>query len=268
MSENWHTPSQIFKMLENDTSCGIYKIMLKNKDAFKPYNSEFHDEYDAQGKPDIIYIGKAKRNDGLRGRLQNELLQRGRGTFFRSIGGVLKYSPRNNQYGRNAINYTFSGREKEAIIAFMEQNFLVSVLIIKNDTEIRLKEHQLIYEFKPVINIALNSNNSPTVIRERKRCRDIAYSRDIDNAFVNLLHQANENNWCIKPMCTTCSCLDYRAEISRLGTDVLFEAMMVTDTESLMRQKNWQDGTKTAMMLLSPEQRSKLLSHWPKVFGR
>lgn len=187
MFVNWYTPTQVLDMLKDDTSNGLYAIMLKNKNAFKPYNDEFHKEYKKHGQRDIIYIGKAFRNGGIKARLRNELRQSGKGTFFRSVGAVLKYNPKNNQKGRNITNYTFAECEKERIITFIESNFRVSYEVIKNKDEIESQEEKLICELEkklicelePIFNISSNPNNSLIVKAERTRCRGFARSTDV-----------------------------------------------------------------------------------------
>lgn len=178
MFENWYTPTQVLEVLRNNTSNGLYAIMLKDKDAFEPYNDEFHKEYIERGQPDIIYIGKAYRRGGIRARLRNELRQSGKATFFRSVGAVLKYSPKNNQTGRNIINYTFAEREKESIIAFMEDNFLVSCEVINDQNKIENQEESLIHKLEPIFNHDFNPNKSLVVKTERERCRCFAESTD------------------------------------------------------------------------------------------
>lgn len=184
MFENWYTLTEVFEALDGNTSNGLYAVKLKNKNAFSSYNPELHNEYVLRGQPDIIYVGKACRRGGIRARLRNELLQMGKGTFFRSVGAVLNFNP--EPVAANPVNYTFAEQKKGAIIAFMEENFLVSYEIIESQDEIIAKEKRLIHiELRPIFNLQNNPELSPAVKIERARCIRFARGQEQVNGFQN-----------------------------------------------------------------------------------
>jgi hypothetical protein len=75
-----------------------------------------------------IYVGKAERT--LRQRLEQELMHRRPGTFFRSIGCVLGYEPiAGHLIGiRNQNNFKFSTEITNEIIEWLGNNIEVSII--------------------------------------------------------------------------------------------------------------------------------------------
>lgn len=118
-----------------------------------------------------IYVGKAERT--LRQRLEQELMHKRPGTFFRSIGCVLGYEPIvGHLIGmRNQNNYKFSTEITNEIIEWLGNNIEVSIINYDGNFGI---EKSIIEILCPLLNI----DNNPLVLQElnedRQRCRDIA----------------------------------------------------------------------------------------------
>lgn len=196
MFDYWYSPSEILSRLNGNAQNGLYAIKLKNKNAFELYNPAFHSEYVGRRQPDIIYIGKAYRRGGIRARLMNELRQHGKATFFRSAGALLKFNP--VRECEDTINYTFAEPDKNAIIAFMEKNLLVSYEPYIHLSEINELEYRLIHsDYKPIINIKNNPEPSKVVQEERARCISFARGNNLslNNDFTEIMRYAHYWNW-------------------------------------------------------------------------
>lgn len=173
MGMGFKKPSVALRELETDNAKGIYFIKLVNKDAFEQINPEFHLEYVNKGYSDVIYIGKATGPGKLRTRLNQELRQENRATFFRSIGALIGAVPQDGQ--ASPSNYMFFGSEEEKVINFIDSNIEVYYRkLYISDEEIEKREIELIKEMQPIINIQHNPSKSLVLERAREQCRQIA----------------------------------------------------------------------------------------------
>jgi len=152
------------------SSSGIYCIKIKDKAALpKPFNVYL----DERGH-NVIYIGIATKN--LKTRLGQELLAKGPGTFFRTLGAILNYRPLHGSLiGKsNTKNYKFQNHHRDEIIEWINKNLEINWVKVDNDFEII--ENDLIKTYKPI----LNSTKNPLKIKElstlRDECRKIANS--------------------------------------------------------------------------------------------
>ena len=147
---------------------GFYCIRLKDK-------SKLPNRYQSileVRKYKFIYIGKAEKT--LRQRLEQELEHKSPGTFFRSIGCVLGYSPmKGHLIGKaNQKNFKFSKEDSSNIISWLKEN--VEVSIVEYEGEFDTKENELIKEYAPLLNIDKNPSKLQELIDDRKKCRNIA----------------------------------------------------------------------------------------------
>lgn len=148
---------------------GLYCIRIKDKHLLtEPFYSHLKER-----NHNIIYIGIASKSLKTRF-LGQELRAIGHGTFFRSIGAVLGFTP---EYGslkdkKNQNNYTFSVSDKRKIIKWINQNLIVNW--VKVDQDINNIENELIKTHLPLLNIAGN----PAALKElsilRDNCKRIA----------------------------------------------------------------------------------------------
>lgn len=151
---------------------GFYCIRLKE-------NSKLPNRYQSileVRKYKFIYIGKAEKT--LRQRLGQELEHKSAGTFFRSIGCVLGYSPmKGHLIGKaNQNNFKFSIEDTSKIISWLKEN--VEVSIVEYEGNFELKEGELINKFIPLLNIDKNPSKLQELIDDRKRCKNIAIGLD------------------------------------------------------------------------------------------
>ena len=122
---------------------------------------------------DIIYIGIATQS--LRKRMLNqELLAKGHGTFFRSIGAVLGFCPPFNSLAgrKNKRNYVFSDDDEKKIIDWLNDNLLVNWITFSGNAG--LLETRLISKYKPILNLDKNPNPIPELSALRKKCVNVA----------------------------------------------------------------------------------------------
>jgi len=148
---------------------GLYCIRIKDTHTLpEPFKTELR-----KREHDIIYIGIASKSLHKR-MLNQELRANGHGTFFRSLGAVLAYTPPFNSLSakKNKRNYKFSSSDEKEIINWINQNLLVNWINQKTDLEkletILLQKHQ------PILNIAKNPAPIPLLSALRKNCVDIA----------------------------------------------------------------------------------------------
>lgn len=153
-------------------SPGMYCIRIKHASALPtPFNRLLKER-----GHDIIYIGIASQS--LRRRmLGQELRARGHGTFFRSMGALLGYTPPAGSLigKRNQRNYRFSESDNNKIIAWMNTNLTVHWVTMTNGWD--QLESQLIMEHRPLVNIAKNPSALFELSQLRKRCVDVACGR-------------------------------------------------------------------------------------------
>ncbi len=121
----------------------------------------------------LIYIGKAERSSLHKRFLQQELRAKGHGTFFRSVGAMLGYTPLPGSLKdkSNQNNYTFSKTDKFAIINWMNSNFEASWVAFEGPF---LVEKYLIRMHSPLLNIDDNPQCLTLLKNDRDRCRQIA----------------------------------------------------------------------------------------------
>ena len=147
---------------------GLYCIRGSKNVIFKePFDSVLQER-----SHNIIYIGIASKS--LCKRLYQELRAKGHGTFFRSLGAVLGYTPPHGSLTgmRNQNNYRFSAGDERQIIQWINDNLLVNWVPIEEGLA-RL-ESQLLREHQPLLNIAGNPGALAEVRELRENCKTIA----------------------------------------------------------------------------------------------
>jgi hypothetical protein len=120
-----------------------------------------------------IYIGIATKS--LQKRLNQELLSKGHGTFFRSIGAVLGFCPPAGSLVnmKNKRNYKFSAADTEKIISWLGKNLLVSMVEVTGKETIKQIENYLIPKYKPLLNLDKNPLALPELSVLRKQCVEV-----------------------------------------------------------------------------------------------
>lgn len=120
----------------------------------------------------IIYIGIASQS--LRKRLNQELRAKGHGTFFRSIGAVLGYTPEAGSLSgmKNQNNYRFAKEDEEKIITWINENLLVNWVQLEMD--LNSLESVLLNEYLPLLNISGNPVALKEITELRNKCKKIA----------------------------------------------------------------------------------------------
>jgi hypothetical protein len=122
---------------------------------------------------DIIYIGLASKS--LKKRfLYQELRAKGHGTFFRSIGSVLGYTPiaGSLKEKKNQNNFTFSSSDEQKIINWINTNLKVNW--VPFDGVLEVIENTLIKKYKPLLNIKGNPFALQQLVKLRNECKRIA----------------------------------------------------------------------------------------------
>lgn len=150
---------------------GLYCIRLKA-------NAKLPDRYNKilnKRENKIIYIGKAYRQS-LQDRLSQEVYHTRPGTFFRSIGAVLGYTPIPGHLKgmSNQKNYKFSKTDTEAITKWLLKNTELAVCPIEDDFSI---EDNLIKKYCPLLNDKHNPMKLAELKADRQRCREIAVGK-------------------------------------------------------------------------------------------
>lgn len=75
----------------------------------------------------------------------------------------------------------------------------------------------------------------------------------MSNPLLSIIAQADENNWCTDPYCTTCGSLDYRKQLKELAGDLggpLANALEEIDIEDLTTLPNWSGALQIAFISL------------------
>ncbi len=146
-------------------SPGLYCIKLRS-------GATLPRDYMCQLKPDrYIYIGKA--SGSLRQRFwKQELNAVGHGTFFRSIGAVLGYTPVAGSL-KSGRNYKFSTVDEEKIKRWLQNNTLVNCVPVQEE-QIKANEDVLILKHRPLLNIQGNPDKLTILEEARKKCLGIA----------------------------------------------------------------------------------------------
>lgn len=150
---------------------GIYCIRIKDKHKLPlPCQDAL-----AKRKHDILYIGIAT---DLKNRLRQELEAKGHGTFFRSLGAILDFTPPKGSLVEksNKKNYTFSDEDEKKIILFIRENLIINYVVTDNRDEDT--ETQLIEKYRPIINLDKNPEKLSFVSEQRKFCVNIANRKE------------------------------------------------------------------------------------------
>lgn len=160
-----------FARLESDIPSvpGVYAILIDKPSALpKPFSSILKER-----GTDLIYIGQASQS--LRTRLyEQELLAMGHGTFFRSLGAALGYTPPIGSliHMGNKYNYKFAAPDEQKIIGWIKQHLRFNWIDGLDDID--SLEKGLIRKHQPIINIKHNPAPVPELLALRKNCQDIA----------------------------------------------------------------------------------------------
>lgn len=120
----------------------------------------------------VIYIGKAE-GQSLRSRLDQEVFHKRPGTFFRSIGAVLGFTPIPGHLigNSNQNNYKFSADDTKAISDWLLKNTEFALITKVKDFQL---EKSLIDKFSPLLNGTHNSKCLQELRKDRELCRKIA----------------------------------------------------------------------------------------------
>jgi len=151
---------------------GLYCIRIKNINSL---NVVFANEL-LKRDHNIIYIGLASKS--LKQRfLGQELRAKGHGTFFRSIGAVLGYTPEKGSLigKKNQNNYKFSTTNQKNIIVWINSNLLVNWVVREQD--LNIIENNLIKQYLPLLNGTGNPSHLQELKDLRAKCRLIARSK-------------------------------------------------------------------------------------------
>lgn len=148
---------------------GMYAIRIREPKALpevfaNTLNSRNHN---------LIYIGIASKSLKRR-MLGQELRAKGHGTFFRSLGAMLGYTPpAGSLIGKgNTRNYSFSTPDERKIISWINENLLINWVVLNEGWD--ELETQLILKEKPLMNIAKNPLALDELKRLRANCVDVA----------------------------------------------------------------------------------------------
>lgn len=268
-------PSEAIEELRQKNGNGIYFIALKKEsiDIFKEINKSLYNELQERNKyytsngDVIIYIGQARGQGGLYKRLQQELLQVGRGIFFRSVGAILNQNPKRcrTQNPSTIRNFKFEEDAKNYIIKFMEDNFLVAYRFYEEGID-ELEKNAIIH-CQPIFNTQHNNNPSEEINKQRKRCRKIVGepSETInENKYIKLMITAKEKKWCTNYPCTTCGAMDIRNALEEIKGSLFEEIMKLSDFQ-LKQFDNWIGCTYYAIDLLTFEQKKQLRIQRPNI---
>ena len=165
--ESWFIPvTQASTKIPDEP--GIYAICLANPgnlpDSFRKIFLERTHK--------IIYIGIATKS--LKKRLNQELWAKGHGTFFRTLGAVLGYTPpKGSLVGKsNQNNYKFSAEDEMEILKWIEKNLIINWVELSEN--INKVEDGLIEKYYPLLNTTGNPFALPEVRELRKKCREVA----------------------------------------------------------------------------------------------
>ncbi len=146
---------------------GVYCLRIKDKACLsEPFSKVLEDR-----KHNIIYIGIASQS--LNNRLGQELRAKGHGTFFRSIGAVLGFTPEKGSLigKKNQNNYKFSKINEQKIIKWINENLLVNWVQISEG--LNRIENDLLRANLPLFNIDGNPGSLSELTVSRNNCRRI-----------------------------------------------------------------------------------------------
>ncbi len=160
-----------FSASEIPDAPGLYAIRIKDINKLP---SVFSEELNKRGH-NLLYIGIASKS--LRERLWKEELNHQKpATFFRSLGAMLGFRPVKGSLSgkKNKRNYKFDEEDTEKIRDWIKEHLLVNYYVVSDNLED--VEKQLIYDFKPIVNIENNPNKMPIISDLRHECVEIAKS--------------------------------------------------------------------------------------------
>lgn len=164
--KNYKSVARVKELLPSEP--GLYCIRVKDISVFKGvFNTVLKIR-----QHNIIYIGIASKS--IQKRLSQELWAKGHGTFFRSLGAVLGYTPEEGSLTnkKNQNNYRFSIIDEAKIIQWIESNLLVNW----QEVEVGLNEIELdlINQYEPLLNLAGNPKALKELTALRDNCKHIA----------------------------------------------------------------------------------------------
>jgi hypothetical protein len=148
---------------------GMYCIRLNTSEAIpKDFNQHL-----VERNHNIIYIGIATQSLAKRF-FNQELRAKGHGTFFRSLGAMLGYSPVPGSLmdKANKRNYKFSKNDEAKIIQWIDEHLLINWISLSGEFE--QLETRLILKYKPLLNIAKNPMALQKLSELRAECVRIA----------------------------------------------------------------------------------------------
>ena len=150
---------------------GLYCIQLKKTSKLPDRYQNILDERENR----FIYIGKAQ-GQTLRERLSQEVYHTRPGTFFRSIGAVLGFTPIPGHLNckSNQKNYKFSKTDTKEITNWLLENTEYSIYPVKLDFSI---EDEIIKKHCPLLNNKHNHKTLKELKDDRKKCRVIAIGK-------------------------------------------------------------------------------------------
>lgn len=152
---------------------GLYCIRIVNPKSLKPLFAEVLQ----RRNHNIIYIGLASKS--LKRRfLGQELRATGHGTFFRSLGAILGYTPQKGSLMgmKNQNNYKFSTKHQEEIIGWINKNLIINWVEVNGN--LKSIEKELLKTYLPLLNLAGNPRKLIEVSQLRDKCKHIARGND------------------------------------------------------------------------------------------
>lgn len=164
--ERFISPQKAIAIAPSDKP-GIYCFKIKSPQILP---LECQDAIRERGH-NILYIGVAKK---LKRRLEQELMGKGHGTFFRTFGAIFDFVPPRGSLAnrKNKNNYKFSDFDEKEIIRIINNNLSVSYITTCETNKVLEKE--LIAELLPIMNIQNNPAALEVVKRRREECKRIA----------------------------------------------------------------------------------------------
>ena len=148
---------------------GLYCIRLRD-DATLP--EQYQAELDKR-RSRLIYIGKAEKKSLQKRFLRQELRGKGHGTFFRSVGAMLGFTPPEGSLKdkKNKDNYKFSKADESKIVSWINTNLEANWKVFDG---LFVIEKYLISMHRPLLNIKENPQALSLLIKARDRCKNIA----------------------------------------------------------------------------------------------
>ena len=148
---------------------GLYCIRLMDNEKLP---EQYQAELDKRNNR-LIYIGKAEKKSFQKRFLKQELRAKGHGTFFRSVGAMLGFTPPEDSLKdkKNKDNYKFSKPDEAKIINWINSHLEANWKIFD---DLFVIEKYLISMHRPLLNIKGNPEALSLLIKARDRCKEIA----------------------------------------------------------------------------------------------